>query len=206
MKVILKQDVYKHGVAGEVVNVADGYARNYLIPQGLAVKATQGNMKQAEKLRREAAARRARVHNELKGIAEQLEGLELTFAVKAGQSGKLYGSVTMAEIADMIGERLGIEIDRRRVGEQHSLRELGEHFVPVRLASDLHPRVRVIIYREGETPEAALAEAEALAEEEAMAEEAALAEEQAEALAEEEVESPAADEAVEPPAVEAAEA
>lgn len=159
MKVILKQDVYKHGVAGEIVNVSDGYARNYLIPHGLAVKATPSSMKQAEKLRREAAARRARLYNEMKGIAQQLEGLELTFAVKAGQTGKLYGSVTMAEVADAIEAKLGIEIDRRRVGDQHSLRELGEHFIPIRLASDLSPRVRVIIHREGQSPEEVVAAA-----------------------------------------------
>lgn len=155
MKVILKQDVYKHGVAGEIVNVADGYARNYLIPKGLAVKATPGAMKQAEALLKESKARRARLYNELKGIAEQVEGLELRFAVKAGQTGKLYGSVTMAEIANVINERLGLEIDRRRVGEEHSLRELGVHHVSVRLAHNLAPKVKVVIHREGESPEAA---------------------------------------------------
>jgi large subunit ribosomal protein L9 len=169
MKVILKEDVYKHGVAGEVVNVADGYARNYLIPKGLAIKATSGAFRQADKLRREAAARRARVYNELHGLTEQIEGLEVRFAVKAGSTGKLYGSVTMADIADALKEQLGMEIDRRRVGEQQSLRELGEHLVPVRLASDLTPKVKVIIYREGEPPPEEAPASEDVAETEAEA-------------------------------------
>ncbi|GAB4456336.1 MAG: hypothetical protein Kow00120_25680 [Anaerolineae bacterium] len=185
MKVILKQDVYKHGVAGEVVNVSDGYARNYLIPQGLAIKATPGNMRQAESLRKEAAARRARLFNELKGVAEQIEGLELRFAVKAGETGKLYGSVTMQDIADKISEELGIEVERRRVGEQNSLRELGVHSVPVRLAAHLAPRVKVVVHREGESPEGVVAAAEAAEAAEAIAEEAAEAVAEAAAVVEE---------------------
>ncbi len=151
MKVILIADVYKHGVAGEVVEVADGFARNYLIPKGLAVKATPGALKQAEKLRKEAAARRARINNELAALAEQLDGLVLTFAAKAGPRGKLYGSVTTADIADAIKEKLGIEIDRRRIA-QKPLRELGEHQVVIRLGAELSPQVTVVIHREGEEP------------------------------------------------------
>ncbi len=153
MKVILTKDVYKHGVAGEVVTVADGFARNYLIPQGLAAKATQGALKQAGKLREAAAARRALVYNEMKGIAEQVEGVELFFAVKAGATGKLYGSITMGDVAEALNEKLGLEIDRRRIGNGQSLRELGKHSVAVRLGADLTPKVNVIVHREGESPE-----------------------------------------------------
>lgn len=153
VKVILIDDVYKHGVAGEVVDVTDGYARNYLIPQGLAIKATPGAMKQAEKLRSDAAARRARIRNELQGLAEIIEGTKLYFPVKAGETGKLYGSVTMGDVADALNDKLNIDIDRRRVGEGASLRELGEHTVRVRLGSDLAPPVKVFIHREGEPPE-----------------------------------------------------
>jgi large subunit ribosomal protein L9 len=153
VKVILIADVYKHGVAGEIVNVADGYARNYLIPQKLALKATAGALRQAEELRKDAKARRARIHNEMKGIAELVEGTELFFPVKAGNSGKLYGSVTMGDVADAINEKLNLELDRRRIGEGSSIRELGVHDVRVRLASDLVPVVKVTVYREGESPE-----------------------------------------------------
>jgi len=195
LKVILKEDVYNQGVAGEVVDVADGYARNYLIPQGFAMKATPGTLKQAEKLRKAAAARRAHVYNELQGIAEQIAEVELFFAVKAGTTGKLYGSVTMGDIADALQRDIGLEIDRRRIGEGQSLRELGEHMVPVRLGSNLTPRVRVVIHREGESPEAAIEEAKALLEEE----EAAMAE-AAEYVAAEVIASEEGEEAEEPSA------
>ncbi len=164
MRVILIDDVYNQGVAGEVVDVADGYARNYLLPQGFAVKATPGALKQAEKLRKDAKARRARIYNELQSMAEQVEGVELFFPMKAGTTGKLYGSVTMGDIAEALQEKLGFEFDKRRIGEGRSLRELGEHTVKVRLASDLTPAIKAIIHREGESPEETLEEMAALEE------------------------------------------
>jgi large subunit ribosomal protein L9 len=156
VKVILIADVYKHGVAGEVVDVADGYARNYLIPQQLALKATAGALRQAEKLRQDAKARRARMYKEMEGIAELVQGAELSFPVKAGSSGKLYGSVTMGDVADALNEKLNLELDRRRIGEGSSIRELGIHNVRVRLASDLAPTVKVTVYPEGESPESVM--------------------------------------------------
>jgi large subunit ribosomal protein L9 len=157
MKVILTSDVYKHGVVGEVVEVADGFARNYLIPQGLAIKATPGTLKQAETLRAQAKVRRANLEQEFGKVAAKIEEMTLYFPVKAGERGKLYGSVTPADIIAQLNKQLGLEIDRRRVGEK-PLRELGEHYVAVRLSASLAPRVRVIIHREDETPEETLAE------------------------------------------------
>jgi large subunit ribosomal protein L9 len=157
MKVILTSDVYKHGVVGEVVEVADGFARNYLIPQGLAIKATPGTLKQAETLRAQAKVRRANLEQEFGKVAAKIEEMTLYFPVKAGERGKLYGSVTPADIIVQLNKQLGLEIDRRRVGEK-PLRELGEHYVAVRLSASLAPRVRVIIHREDETPEETLAE------------------------------------------------
>src|SRR5574341_1248299 len=93
MKVILLEDVYKHGVAGEVVNVAPGYGRNYLLPRRLAVKATPGLMRQYENLRKQADMRRAERQKEYHALAEQIGQLELLFGMKAGEGGKLYGSV-----------------------------------------------------------------------------------------------------------------
>src|SRR5690606_24593643 len=124
MKLILLEDVYNQGVAGDVVDVAPGYARNYLIPRGLAVKATPGAMKQLENLRKQADVRRAELEKQVEKIAEQVEELTLYFPVKAGERGKLYGSVTNAEIAEQLNEELGIEFDPRRVGDR-PLRELG---------------------------------------------------------------------------------
>jgi large subunit ribosomal protein L9 len=153
MRVLLLKDVYKLGHAGDVKKVADGYARNFLIPQRLATLATPAAVKQAETLRQNAAISRAKLNSELSGVAETLGALTLTFPVKAGETGKLYGSVTPVQIADEIKRVSGLEVDRRSVGHQ-PLRELGEYKVPVRLTTDLIPAVKVIIHREGEAPKA----------------------------------------------------
>jgi large subunit ribosomal protein L9 len=165
MKVLLLKDVYKLGHAGDVKKVADGYARNFLIPQRLATLATVAAVKQAENLRSNAAIARAKANEELSGVAEKLNALTLTFAVKAGETGKLYGSVTPAQIAEEIQRVSGLEVDRRNVGHQ-PLREIGEFKIPVRLTTDLIPNVKVILHREGEVlktqaPAAPAAEAEA---------------------------------------------
>lgn len=181
MKVLLLKDVYKLGHAGDIKKVADGYARNFLIPQRLATLATQAAVKQAETLRQNAAIARAKLNEELAGVAEKLNGLTLTFAVKAGETGKLYGSVTPAQITEEILRASGLEVDRRNVGHQ-PLRELGEYKIPVRLTTDLIPTVKVIIHREGEAlktqaPAAPVAAAEAVEPEmEAVAEAAPEAE------------------------------
>jgi large subunit ribosomal protein L9 len=172
MKVILLEDVYKQGVAGEVVNVAPGYARNFLIPRGLAVKVTPGALRQSEALRQRVEIRLAEKEEKFGKVAEQVEQLTLYFGVKASETGKLYGSVTPAEIAEQLEAEIGLEIDRRRVGDR-PLRELGEHMVPVRLDAGLAPAVRVIVFREGEDPRLVEAEVEESAEDgEGLAEEA----------------------------------
>lgn len=160
MKIILLQDVYKKGVAGEVVNVAPGFARNYLIPRGMADKATPGALRKSENLRKLADIRRAERDQEYGAIAEKIQGLRLYFGVKAGESGKLYGSVTSGEIAEQLKGEIGLDIDRRRIGDQ-PLRELGEVSVPVRLDAGLVPYVQVVVYREGHDPrQEAVAEAD----------------------------------------------
>lgn len=147
MKVILLDYVYKHGVAGEVIDVADGFARNYLIPSGLAVKATPAEMKRATTLREQAAARRAALENQLNELARQIDGVELVFGRRAAISGKLFGSVTSQEIADALMEKTGVDINRRRIGHQ-PLRETGSHEVTVRLGSEMEPTLRVVIVAE----------------------------------------------------------
>ena len=176
MRVLLLKDVYKLGHAGEVKKVADGYGRNYLLPHGLAVLATPEALKRAETLRQNAAIARAKLNAELSGVADKLTGLVLFFPSKAGETGKLYGSVTSAQIAAKIKEASGLDIDRRNVGGQ-PLRELGEFKVPVRLTADLVPTVTVVVHREGEAAKLSTAEApaEAAPEAAAPAEEAASA-------------------------------
>lgn len=156
MKVMLLKDVYNLGRAGDVKKVADGYGRNYLIPQGLAALATPGVMKQAERIRDSATQERARLNQELGAVAERISGLELPFAVKAGDTGRLYGSVTTAMIAEAIEKETEVQIDRRQVDSQ-PLKMLGVHSVNIRLTMDLNPEVTVVVYREGETPESAYA-------------------------------------------------
>ena len=151
MKVLLKQDIENIGFAGEVHKVSDGYGRNYLLPQGLAVVASPGMMKQAVVWRKKAEARREEMRAEFEALSKKIEDVTLTFTARAGETGKLYGSVTTTQIADDLNERLGTDIDRRKVGIE-PLRQLGEHKVVVRLSGDFQPELTVIIENEaGET-------------------------------------------------------
>lgn len=172
MKVLLIKDVYKLGRAGDVKKVADGYGRNFLLPQGLAVLATPGALKQVEAIRNKANLRRGELNKEMGGLAERLNGLYVTFGVKAGETGKLYGSVTAHDVADAISKKLGTEIDRRSV-EVQPIRTLGEYKAHVRLTVDLTPEVNVIVHREGETPALPVAETATVETAEPTAEEAA---------------------------------
>jgi large subunit ribosomal protein L9 len=171
MKVLLKEDVEKLGMAGEVREVADGYGRNFLVPQGLAVKATPATLKQAEAWRERAANRRAQLRAEHDALASKIQGVRLFFTARAGEKGKLYGSITTNEIADRLNQTLGTELDRRKL-EGEPLRNLGEHRVNVHLSGEHRPAFLVIIGREGESLESwdAARAAEAAAAEAAAAE------------------------------------
>ncbi len=162
MKVILLSDVYKHGVAGEVVNVADGFARNYLIPKKLAAKATESELKRAAKLREQSAARRAALDERLNELARVIDGVELVFARKASTTGKLFGSVTTTDIAEALNAKTGVDINRRRLS-QHSIREVGTHMVPVRLGTEISPVLKIVVLREGELAEYMAAQEQAAA-------------------------------------------
>lgn len=157
MRVLLLKDVYKLGRAGDVKKVADGYGRNFLLPQGLAVLASPGALKQAERISRTANEQRSRLNQELGAVAERLNGLRLTFPVKAGETGKLYGSITQAMLAESIEQASGAKVDKRQIDCQ-PIKTLGVHKAGVRLTIDLIPEVSVVVYREGESPESAEAE------------------------------------------------
>jgi large subunit ribosomal protein L9 len=157
MKVLLTKDVYKLGHAGDVKKVADGYGRNYLLPQGLAVLATEGAIKQAEKIRTEATKKRAAVNHEMAAVAEVINGMKLGFGSKAGETGKLYGSITTQMVADAIKAKTQIDIKRQQVDMQ-PIRSLGEFVAHVRLTMDLVPAITVIAYRDGEANPAEEAE------------------------------------------------
>jgi len=149
MKVLLIKDVYKLGRAGEIKKVAAGYGRNYLIPQGFAIPATAGSSQQAERIKVKATERRAKLNEELSDIAEVLNGKTLTFAVKAGETGRLYGSVNDDHILEAIQANFEIELEKRQV-ETEPIRMLGTHTVPIHLTMDLMPEITVIVHREGE--------------------------------------------------------
>ena len=148
MKVLLTETVDNLGSAGEVKKVADGYARNFLIPKGLAVPVTAGALKQAE-LRRQAEARhQKREKVEAESLARILSQVTLTFQVKAGEKDKLYGSVTNADIAKAFERETGQAIDKRKVELEEPIRELGSYYVPIKILPDLAPRIVVIVERE----------------------------------------------------------
>jgi large subunit ribosomal protein L9 len=176
MKVMLTKDVYKLGRAGEVKKVADGYGRNFLLPQGLAVLASAGALRQAEKIKAQAEIRRTAQNNELKGLADQVQGVTLSFSAKAGETGKLYGSITTQDVAAALQEKVRFEVKRQQIDMQ-PIRELGEFVAHVRLTMDLVPEIKVIVHREGEAVEAAGAEEAKPRRKSKKAEEAAPAEE-----------------------------
>lgn len=151
MKVLLLKDVYKLGRAGDVKRVADGYGRNYLLPQGMAVLATPGALKNVERIRAKASTRRVELNSEMSGVAEKMTNLVIAFPSKAGETGKLYGSITAQMIAEAISAKIGSTIERRQIDMQ-PIRVLGEHKAHVRLTIDLIPEIKVIVHREGEMP------------------------------------------------------
>ncbi len=159
---MLTADVYKHGVAGEVVTVADGFARNWLLPKKLAVKATPNALKQAATLRAQAENRRLQLDQRLNELGHQINGVELVFGRRASPTGKLFGSVTTSEIADALNAKTGIDINRRRIS-QMAIREIGTHDVPVRLGSDVSPVLKITVVREGEVEKYLAAQAAAAA-------------------------------------------
>jgi large subunit ribosomal protein L9 len=149
MKVLLIKDVYKLGRAGDVKKVADGYGRNFLIPQKMAALATPGVIKSAERIRTKAAEKRVILNEEMSVVAKALEKVQLTFGARAGETGKLYGSITSQEVVDAVQKQTGYGIKRQQMDMQ-PLRTLGEHTVRVRLTMDLIPEIKITVFREGE--------------------------------------------------------
>ncbi len=137
MQVILRDRIENLGNAGDVVDVKPGYGRNYLIPKGLAYEATQANVRRLEAERAAQGRRDTETLNAAKQQASSIEGVSLTFHARAGQEGKLFGSITSADIAEKLAEQ-GITIDRRSIELDEPIKALGVHSVPVRL----HPQVR----------------------------------------------------------------
>ena len=147
MKIILKKDDPNLGSAGAVVSVKDGYARNFLIPQGIAVKADKSNLKQLEELKKTAEMRLGKDQRLAEKIAEKLSAVSITAKVKTGEDDKLFGSVTSQDIADLLKEK-GYEIDRRKIELEEPIRELGVFQVPVKLHPQVEARVKLWVIKE----------------------------------------------------------
>ncbi len=147
MEIILREDVQHLGKAGEVVKVKDGYARNYLLPKGLAYPATDANKKriafEAQRIAQQRAAEKTAAETE----ASQIAAVELAFAVKVGEEDKLYGSVTASDIQRRL-EELGIHVDKRKVDLPEPIRELGDFRVGIKLHPDVRPEIRVTVAKE----------------------------------------------------------
>ena len=145
MKVLLKRDVKGLGEAGEIKKVADGYAANYLIPRGLAVLATPSVLRAHEE-QSQVESRKRKQDTETTGqFADSLKGVVLTFTVRAGESGKLYGSITSADIASGLEMETGHSIDKRKIVLESSIRELGEYTVPIKFMPEVVSEITVIV-------------------------------------------------------------
>jgi large subunit ribosomal protein L9 len=147
MKVILTQDMDSLGLAGEIVEVARGYARNYLIPKRVALEATEDNIKRTEAQRKTIEVKRIKLKEDALKVKERLADVVITIAQKAGEEDKLYGSVTSMDIAEQL-EKEGITIDRRKIVLDKPIKSLGEFSVPVKLHSQVSAPVKVIVVPE----------------------------------------------------------
>jgi large subunit ribosomal protein L9 len=196
MQVILREDIEKVGLRGEVVDVAPGFARNYLLPRRLAEPAAPGRVAELEKLVASRARHEAQSFEQAQELVQKLEGAEIRFDVNAGETGTLFGSVTATDIADRVWETQRVRIDRRKLDLPESIKRIGRHEVPVELFQDVTATLRVLVVPEG---------GELPPEEELEALDQAAAQEEAAAAAEAE-EARAAEEAATEAAVAEAEA
>ena len=145
MKVILTKDVEKIGSFGEIINVKDGYAKNFLIPTGMAILSTPGNLKQMDLIKKSKVKVEAKSIKEASEIAEQLNGLKLIFKVKSSSDGKMYGSITNKDIADKILSFKKIEVDRKKIDLEDTIKELGDYEIDIRLYKDVKCNVIVSV-------------------------------------------------------------
>jgi large subunit ribosomal protein L9 len=147
MDVILKEDVAKLGSRGDLVKVAEGYGRNFLLPRKLAIEATPGNKRVVEQMRAAALRRSAKEKAQAEELAKQFEGLSVSFERRSGEHDQLFGSVTPGDIAEAL-EKKGFNVDRRKVQLHEPLKTLGEFTVPVKLHKDVTTHLKVIIEKE----------------------------------------------------------
>lgn len=146
MKVILLDDVAKVGRRGEVRDVSDGYARNFLIPKKLALSATAGNLKNLDHIKQQQDAKASRIKTDADSLRARIEGLAYEDRRQASEEGKLFGSVTSQDVAEFL-EGQGVKIERRRIMLEEPIKSLGEHAVPIRLHQDVTAQLRIHVVR-----------------------------------------------------------
>ena len=147
MEVILKEDVAKLGSRGDVVKVADGFGRNYLLPRKLAIEATAGNKAVIEQMKAAAVRRSAKEKSAAEALAKQFDGLSVSFQRRSGEHDQLFGSVTSSDIAEALTKK-GFDVDRRKIQLHEPLKTLGEFTVPIRLHKDVTTHLKVVIDKE----------------------------------------------------------
>jgi len=149
LKVILRQDVAELGQSGDIVTVKPGYARNFLLPRGMAFEATNANIKQLEEEKKRGEARSKQQYLEARRRSSQLESVSLTFHANAGDEGKLFGSITSADIAERLKEQnLDFEIDKRDIEIDEPIKALGVYNIPVRLHTEVKPEIKVWVIKQ----------------------------------------------------------
>jgi large subunit ribosomal protein L9 len=151
MEVILRQDVEELGLEGDVVKVAKGYARNYLIPQSMALEASEHNRKALALQRKKIELKRVRVKEEAEKVKAEMEKVVVTISQKAGEEGKLYGSVTSMDIASQLKNQ-GIDIDRRKIVLEKPIKELGEFEVGIKIYPEVSATIKVVVKADEEAP------------------------------------------------------
>lgn len=154
MKVILADDIDNLGTKGDVVTVADGYARNYLVPKGLALMASKGALRQAEQMRRAREERELKIKEEAAGRVAKLGASSVYISARAGEGGRLFGSVTKADVARAIQEQLGEDVDRHAIRLDDPIRSLGSHSVEIHLHEEVNALVTVEVIAHEEEPQA----------------------------------------------------
>ncbi len=147
MKIILTENIASLGEIGQIVNVAPGYARNYLLPQGLALKATGENVRELEHRKRILAQKRKKVRQEMLSVAEKLNQVKIVLNRKVAEEDKLYGSVNVVDVAKALEEQ-GFDVDRKSIHLEQPIKQLGDYSVPIRMSSDVSANVKLVIEKE----------------------------------------------------------
>ncbi len=161
MKIVLLKDVANLGTAGEVKEVADGYARNYLVPKGFATLATKGLIKQAQERAEAQRKRELKARTDAEALSQRINGQTVRFVARVGELDRLYGSITNVDIAQKLAAQVGFDVDRRRVELGDPIKRAGVYSVVVNLGHGMEPRINVVVEGENAPAEAAAAPAEA---------------------------------------------